>query len=50
MIVKTSKGYQVKSESGRNLSKDNLSRAAAEKRLRQVEHFKRKGLVNRAQR
>lgn len=42
MIVKTGKGYQVKSESGKNLSKPNLSKAAAQKRLREVEYFKHK--------
>lgn len=42
MIKKTAKGYQVKSESGKNLSKPGLSKAAAEKRLRQVEYFKHK--------
>jgi hypothetical protein len=40
MIVKTGKGYQVKSEGGRNLSKPNLSKAAAHKRLAVVESFK----------
>lgn len=43
MIVKTSKGYQVKSEKGKNMSKPDLSRAEAEKRLAQVEYFKNKG-------
>lgn len=43
MIRKTSKGYQVKSESGKNLSKPNLSKGQAEKRLAQVEYFKHKG-------
>ncbi len=43
MIVKTKTGYQVKSESGKSLSKPDLSRPAAEKRLRQVERFKHKG-------
>ena len=42
MIVKTSKGYQVKSEKGKNLSKPNLTKEQAHKRLRQVEHFKHK--------
>ena len=42
MIVKTSKGYQVKSESGKNLSKPNLTKAEAMKRLLQIEYFKRK--------
>lgn len=42
MIVKTSKGYVVKSESGKNLSKPYASRKEAEKRLRQVEYFKNK--------
>ena len=43
MIKKTSKGYQVKSESGKNLSKPNLTKKQAEKRLKQVEYFKNKG-------
>lgn len=43
MIKKTASGYQVKSEKGKNLSKPNLSKEAAEKRLRQVEFFKHKG-------
>ena len=43
MIVKTKKGYQVKSESGdRNLSSDDLSKEEAKQRLREVEYFKRK--------
>jgi len=43
MIVKSGKGYRVKSENGsKNLSKPGLSKAAAEKRLRQVEYFKNK--------
>jgi phosphosulfolactate synthase (CoM biosynthesis protein A) len=40
MIEKTKKGYQVKSEEGKNLSKDNLTKKEAEERLRQVEAFK----------
>lgn len=41
MIRKTSKGYQVVSESkGKALSKPNLSKKAAVKRLREVEYFK----------
>lgn len=39
MIVKQGKGYVVKSESGKNLSKP-TTKAKAEKRLRQVEWFK----------
>jgi len=42
MIKKTGKGYQVKSESGKNLSKPNLSKAKAIMRLKQVEYFKKK--------
>lgn len=42
MIVKSKKGYQVKSEGGKNLSKPGLSKAAAKKRLAQVEYFKHK--------
>lgn len=41
MIVRTGKGYQVKSEKGdKNLSKPNLSKKQAVKRLKQVEYFK----------
>ena len=40
MIKKTNKGYIVKSEKGKNLSKPNLSKAQAKKRLAQVEWFK----------
>jgi hypothetical protein len=40
MIRKTKSGYQVKSESGKNLSKPNLTKAEADKRLAQVEAFK----------
>lgn len=43
MIVKTGSGYQVKSEKGRNLSKPNLSKGQAERRLEQVEYFKHQG-------
>lgn len=42
MIKKTGSGYQVKSESGKNLSKPGLSKGQAEKRLKQVEYFKNK--------
>lgn len=40
MIVKSTKGYMVKSEKGRNLGGPYKSREEAEKRLRQVEYFK----------
>ena len=43
MIKKTKLGYQVKSEKGKNLSKPNLTKAEAQKRLKQVEYFKKKG-------
>lgn len=43
MIVKTSKGYVVASESGRKLSKPYATREQAEKRLREIEYFKKKG-------
>lgn len=43
MISKTSKGYVVKSEKGRVLSKPYQTRKGAEKRLSQIEYFKRKG-------
>lgn len=42
MIVKTSKGYVVKSESGRNLSKPLPTKAQAQARLRQVHYYKSK--------
>jgi hypothetical protein len=41
MIKKTPSGFKVTSESGKkNLSKPNLSKAQAVKRLREVEYFK----------
>lgn len=43
MIKKTGRGFQVKSTGGKNLSKPNLTKAQAAKRLRQVEYFKHKG-------
>ena len=43
MIKKTTKGYEVLSEKGKHLSKPNLSKKEAEKRLREVEYFKHKG-------
>jgi len=42
MIVKTSKGYFVKSEKGKNLGGPYSSRAQARTRLREVEYFKHK--------
>lgn len=42
MIVKTSKGYQVRSESGKPLSKPNLTKKQAQTRLAQVEYYKSK--------
>lgn len=43
MIVKTSKGYQVRSENGKQLSKPKLTKKQAQNRLSQVEYYKRKG-------
>ena len=40
MIKRTGNGYEVTSEKGKPLSKPGLSKAAAEKRLHQVEYFK----------
>jgi hypothetical protein len=48
MIVKTGSGYQVKSESGKNMSKANLSKGMAAKRLEQVEWFKNHGNTHKA--
>ena len=42
MIKKTSKGYQVKSEKGKNLSKPDLTKKQAVKRLQQIEYFKKR--------
>lgn len=42
MIVKSGKGFKVKSESGKNLSKTLPTKKAAIKRLRQIEYFKHK--------
>lgn len=42
MIRKTKGGYKVTSESGKNLGGPYKSKAAAAKRLRQVEYFKKK--------
>lgn len=42
MIVKTKQGYQVRSESGRNLSKPNLTKQQAQKRLAQVHYYQNK--------
>jgi len=43
MIVKTGKGYVVKSEEGKNLGGPYKSIEEAKKRLRQVEYFKHRG-------
>lgn len=40
MIKKTSSGYKVLSEKGKNLGGPYKTRAQAERRLRQVEFFK----------
>ena len=42
MISKTSKGYVVKSEKGRVLSKAYPTKSQAQARLRQIEYFKNK--------
>ena len=42
MIVKTKKGYVVKSHSGKNLSKPLKTKEAAKKRLKVIEYFKHK--------
>lgn len=44
-IKKTENGYQVVSEEGKPLSKDNLSKDKAKKRLQQVEYFKHQAAV-----
>jgi hypothetical protein len=40
VIKKTKEGYKVTSEKGKNLGGPYKTKAAAEKRLRQVEYFK----------
>ena len=42
MIVKTRQGFQVKSESGKPLSKPNLTKEQAKERLRQIHYFQNK--------
>lgn len=42
MIVKTNKGYVVKSESGKPLSKPYATKQQAQKRLRQVHYYSNK--------
>jgi len=42
MIVKTVKGYAVRSEKGKNLGGPYKTKEEAQKRLRQVEYFKHK--------
>ena len=42
MIQKTNKGYVVKSESGKTLSKPYPTKQQAQKRLNQIEYFKNK--------
>lgn len=41
MIVKTPRGHQVRSESGKPLSKDDLTLQEAQERLAEVERFKK---------
>jgi len=40
MIKKTGAGFKVTSEEGKNLSKPNLTKDQAVKRLKQIEWFK----------
>lgn len=42
MIVKTNKGYVVKSQTGKTLSKPYQTKQQAQKRLNQIEYFKSK--------
>lgn len=42
MISKTSKGYVVKSEKGRVLSKPYATKQQAQRRLAQIEYYKSK--------
>ena len=45
MIKKSGKGFKVVSHKGQSLGGPYKSKQAAEKRLSQVEHFKRKGAL-----
>lgn len=42
MIVKTNKGYVVKSERGKNLSRPYATKQQAQKRLNQIDYFANK--------
>lgn len=42
MVKQTSKGWIVKSESGKTLSRPYPTKQQAQKRLSQIEYFKRK--------
>lgn len=42
MIAKTSKGYVVKSESGKNLSKPYPTKKQAQQRLAEIHYFSNK--------
>ena len=42
MIAKTSKGYVVKSEGGKNLSKPYPTKQQAQKRLNEIHYFSNK--------
>lgn len=43
MVVKTNKGYVVKSESGKTLSKPYTTRQQAQTRLKQIHYHSNKG-------
>jgi len=42
MIVKIKEGYVIKSKSGQVISKPYKTKEAAEKRLKEIEYFKKK--------
>ena len=42
MIVKTNKGYQVRSENGKPLSRTYPTKAQAQASLREIDYFKSK--------
>lgn len=43
MIVKTRKGYVVKSESGKTLSRPYKTKSQAQTRLNQIHYYSKKG-------
>lgn len=45
IIPSGSKGYEVRSKTGKRLSKKHLSKKKAKERLKQIEYFKHKNTI-----